>query len=200
MPGGLDTGESKIVAMNPWGSPLTLTAESLTADKAATVTGIQGTAVPSDGSVTRSVTTSSPSTIIITSDATAVARRSFGANGDQGGTGGAAPGADWVVLPAVTETPPFEPRLLVANPGDQPAEVTLTLIPEAGIDVAHPTDTLTVRPGTTGFAELPQAAPHAAVVVHSTQPVVPAFAAYSNDRGGYAVSVGVPWSGDSGTP
>lgn len=191
MPGGLDQGESKIVAMNPWSTPLTIQARLLNADQEQTATGLEGVSLAPETSMTRSVTTSSPATVTVTTVGTAVARRSFGTGGDQGGSGGAPPATDWVVLPAVTQTEPFEPRLLIANPGTQPVQVDLTLLPEGGIQPDKTTATLTVAPGTTGFADLPQFAPHAAVLVHAGSGVVPAFAAYSNDRGGYAVAVGV---------
>jgi len=75
-----------------------------------------------------------------------VSLRTLGLNGDQGATSGAsAPGRSWVILPAVAGLP-AKPGLVLANPGQDAAVVTLSYLPSGTTPVPAPV-TLTVRPG-----------------------------------------------------
>src|ERR671918_301050 len=60
----------------------------------------------------------------------AAARRTYGVVSDQGSTGGAPPAAAWVVFSTVAGSP-SRPSLVLANAGEEPAEVTLSYMPPA---------------------------------------------------------------------
>jgi hypothetical protein len=128
---------------------------------------------------------------------TVVALRTLGISADQGSTGGAsAPAAHWVVLPSIAGTP-AHPGLILANPGDVPAVVQLSLLPPSP-GIVPPPVTVTVRPGrvVAGPKLFVTAKPFAAILVTAESgTLVPAAASYSLGQDGnatYAVSLGVP--------
>jgi hypothetical protein len=124
----------------------------------------------------------------------AAVRRSFGVQADRGATAGLPEAAaDWVVLPAGLEGP-LEPRLVITNPGDETAEVSVTLLGEERPVQTEPAE-LSIRAGRTAVVPedfMSRGTRSAAVVRASSGEVVPAFATYSSNRSGYAVSAGVP--------
>jgi len=193
LPGGLDDNNASVVVMNPTEENASLSAALLTDDAEQTAAGAQGQGVEAMSARTLDVVTSSPSTIELSSDGPVIAasRRTFGVGGDQGATLGA-PGAsaDWVVLPAVGG-PPYDPRLILANPDEVDAEVELSLLGEDGLGESV-TVTVPARRTVLAPTDFTASAPLAAVRVHATQGgVVPVFVSYSQDRAGYAVSLGV---------
>lgn len=190
--GGRDEDTSGIAVVNPWESSTELMARLLTADQEQTATGLEGVSIPAESASTRTVDAQSPSSLALTSGPLAVARRSFSEQGDDGATTGVLPATSWVVLPAVTQTGPFEPRLVIANPGTQPADVSLRVLPENESKGGLTLPSAVVAPGTTEAIELPEDAVHSAVVVTADVPVASGIVGYSDDGRGYAVSAGVP--------
>jgi hypothetical protein len=125
----------------------------------------------------------------------AVALRVLGPGNDGAATGGApAPATDWVVLPTVAGEP-ARPGLALVNPGNRAAQVELSLLAAEGDQVPAPV-TVLVEPGSvaTAPAGFLAAAPDAAVLVRSTQPVVALGASTSlgtKGRSVYGMSVGL---------
>jgi hypothetical protein len=145
-----------------------------------------------------SLTTEGPATLdLAVPPGVTVGRRIFGVSSDQASTVAAiAPAPRWVLLPAVAGAP-SKPGLVLTNPGDELAEVSLSFLP-AGDEPAPDPISVTVPPGRSINAprEFLDLAPQAAVVAAaSTGTFVPAFASYSLGReglGGFALSLGVP--------
>jgi hypothetical protein len=144
------------------------------------------------------VTMEGPSAIDVRSTpGTVVALRTLGISADQGSTGGAsAPASAWVVLPSIAGTP-AHPGLILANPGDAPAVVKLSLLPSAP-GVVPPPVTVTIPPGrvVAGPKLFVTDEPFAAILATAESgTLVPAAASYSLGQDGnatYAVSAGVP--------
>jgi uncharacterized protein DUF5719 len=135
--------------------------------------------------------------LVASGEAVVVARRSAGLVNDSGSTAGVlGPASGWVVLPTAA-CDPNTPALALVNPGDQPAEVTLHILPRAGEPPA--TDvTVSVPPARTVAAPedfLAQDA-HAAVLVTATTGTVIASGASSScgqeGISAFAVAVGIP--------
>lgn len=198
LPGGFDQGTSTLVAMNTGEARPQVRGTVLAKDSSQPVTSlIQSPPAPTSAQ-TYAVATEGAATIDVRSSAPiAAARRTEGTSRDQGSTTGAsAPAAAWVVLPAVGGTP-AHPGLVIANPGDQPAAVTLSLIP-TGPEGAPSPVSMTVPPGRTVAAPTAfiTAKPFAAVLITATSgSFVAAAASYSLGVKGvaaYAVSLGVP--------
>ena len=123
------------------------------------------------------------------------ALRTTGPGSDDGASGGAfGPASAWVVLPALGGEP-ARPLLLLANPGDAAASVTLRLLPLDGgqgeVTIEVPAATLVSAP-----ASLLAGAPDAAVLVTSQgSPIVAGSATTSLGRDGrsvFALAAGVP--------
>jgi hypothetical protein len=134
---------------------------------------------------------------VVATGGAAVARRVAGHVNDTGSTGGVlGPARAWVVLPTVA-CEPNVPGLVLVNPGDGTAEVTLHALPQAGVS-APPDVTVSVPPARALPA--PQAFlsadPSAAVLVTATSGTVIASGASSScgREGilGFAVAAGVP--------
>ena len=198
LPGGFDQGRTDLVIMNPVGSRPTVTGAVLSADASQAIASLGQEGPNAASTQTYPVTTNGPSTIVLqSSSGVAVARRSYGVVSDQGSTEGAsAPARAWVILPAVAGYP-SHPGLVLANPGTESAEVTLSFLP-AGTGPMPAAVTVVVPPGRTVAAPkaFVEAKPFAAVIaVASSGTFVPAAASYSLGREGfatYAVSLGVP--------
>jgi hypothetical protein len=194
LPGGLDTNSAMVEVMNASDGHASLNAAVLTDDSEQTGAGIQGETVEPGASRSFSVITSSPSSLDVTADietgtgGVVVTRRTYGISGDFGATAGVtAPGSRWVVLPAVTD-PPFDPRLLLTNPGEEDVKAHLTLLGANGksTEVSVPARRTVLVP-----TEFTRAAPTMAVLVEvEGGGVAPVFVAYSEDGADYAVATG----------
>ena len=124
------------------------------------------------------------------------AMRTQGLGWDDAATTGAAQVAtSWVVLPSAAEEP-SEPSLAIVNPGDQPVDATLRLLPSDG-GVAPITTTIQIPPTSvveaeTGFmSEMPDAA----VLVEASGDVIVFGASTSGGREGlalYGIALGIP--------
>ncbi|MEX0991059.1 MAG: DUF5719 family protein [Actinomycetota bacterium] len=201
LPGGLDTGTADLAVMNTTTERIELEAHSFTGSGDRTTAGAQGQPVSPESAATFRPLTTDPTTLYVAAANAAIVtgRRTSGTDGDRASTVGVPYGTTgpWVVLPAVGGRRPFDTRLYISNQSpDVAAEVTVTLLGAEGVSLGRDQQRLSLKPRVTAYVELPHEAPHAAVLVESTgAEVVPAFTSYSNDRTGYAVSVGVPSPG-----
>jgi Family of unknown function (DUF5719) len=202
LPAGFDQGRTALAVMNAGTERTSFTADSgriLDAEGAQPIAALGEFAPAEESARTLPLTTSDPSTVVVTSPGVdvAFARRTFGVASDQGSTTGATrAGSAWIVLPAVVGSP-AHPGLVLANPGDVSAEVTLSALP-AGDRPGPESVTVEVPAGRTVQAPkaFVEAAPFSAVVATATSGTfVPAAASYSLGREGYAtyaVAIGVP--------
>jgi hypothetical protein len=124
------------------------------------------------------------------------ALRTTGRGNDSGATGGAAaPAEDWVVMPTVAGEPSI-PGLVIVNPGDGSARVTLRLLARQG----GPSDEITIEVPAASAVSAPRGflakAPDAGVMVHADgSPVVALGASTSLGNSGlstFGMAVGVP--------
>jgi Family of unknown function (DUF5719) len=128
------------------------------------------------------------------------ALRAVGRAGDGAATGGAAaPAAAWVVTPTIASAS-AHPGLVVVNPGDAPARVTLRLLQKGEAGVGAET-TITVPPERAAAAPAGflQQGPGASVLVTSDGPVVALGTSSSGGKKGldfYASAVGLPVPSD----
>jgi Family of unknown function (DUF5719) len=198
LPSGFDQGAATLVVMNPGEGRARTKGMLLSRDTSQTVSSlVEGAPAPRSASV-EPVTTEGPSTIVVTSTPpVGLALRTLGVNGDQGATVGASAAASaWVVLPAVAG-PPANPGLVLANPGTDPAVVTLSYLPSGGGPVPAPV-TVTVQPGRTSAAPkgFVTARPFSGILARATSGTFVAEASsYSLGQNGiasYATSLGVP--------
>ncbi|HEX9123593.1 MAG TPA: DUF5719 family protein [Actinomycetota bacterium] len=198
LPGGFDQGATDLVVMDPTEEAASVQALLLSKDTSQAVPSLVESSTNPGSAATYPVTTEGPSALVVRSPAgVAVARRSLGVTSDQGSTSGTGtPGQAWVILPAVAG-PPTHPGLVLANPGTEPVEVTLSYLPAAEGPVPSPV-TVQVPAGRVlgpprSFLE---AKPFSAILaVAPGGTFVPAAASYSLGREGYAtyaVSLGVP--------
>jgi hypothetical protein len=198
LPGGFDQGRTDLVVMSAGLDRVGLTGDLSDPDGSQPVAAFTEASPAGESARTITVTTGSPSSIRFAADGegVAVVRRTYGVASDQGATGGAPAGATaWVVLPAVFGSP-AHPGVVLANPGEEPATVTLSVLPGGGASGPDPI-TIDVPAGRTvqapkGFVE---AAPRSAILaVSTTGTFVPAASSYSRGREGlaaFAVAVGV---------
>ncbi len=201
LPGGTDQGRTDLVVMNPGVAKADFGATLLGRDAEQVVGGLEQVAQSGSSAMTYPASTRGPSTIDLRVAGTigvAAVRRTYGINSDQGSTGGvSAPGGAWVVLPA-TAGPPFNPGVVLSNPGGDPARVTLSFLSPSG--TAQPPAPIVVSVPAGRTVEVPRAfvdaEPTGAVLaVASEGTFVPAAASYSLGKlglAGYAVAVGVP--------
>jgi uncharacterized protein DUF5719 len=194
-------GPSELTVLAPGDTGVGFSASLLSRDQAAPAGDLID--VRQDGLSARAypLQTDGPASVLVAvaggEPAVAVALRSLLGGGDTAATGGGfVPSTRWVVLPAVAGEP-ATPGLVLVNPGEREAEVTLMLLgrPDAA-GLPEPT-VVRISPGR--VAAVPKsflaAAPDAAVVVSSDSPVVALAASRSLERGGsagYALSAGVP--------
>ncbi len=201
LPGGFDQGRTDLVVASSGLQRVALSGTLLQLDASQQVAELADASPPAESARTFPVTTAGPSAIVLAADGpgVAAARRTFGVASDQGSTIAAEPAGAWIVLPAVAGHP-THPGVVLANPGAEPAEVTLWLLPGGGAPTAGPV-TVVVPPGSTVPAPkaFVQAAPRAAVLaVAEAGTFVPATASYSLGREGFAafaVALGVPIPG-----
>jgi hypothetical protein len=115
-------------------------------------------------------------------------------NGDPAEQSGAAgPARSWLVLPA---TPPDAGRcvLVVQNPGNAEAGLTITLLgPDGPVTTPARLASASVPPGRTLSFALPSGAGALSAVVVGSSPVV--AAAVGTVAAGYAATLGLPMSG-----
>lgn len=202
LPASSDQGRSDLLVMNTSDRDADLSGSLVDADASrdieAVLNAIAEAPAAAGSSIAYSLTTDGPAAVDLSVPAgVAVARRTFGVSADQGSTVAAdVPHAAWVLLPAVAGGP-SKPGLVLANPGDEPAEVTLSFL-SAGSDPPPDPITMTVPAGRSVNAprEFLDLKPRSAVLaLASSGTFVPAFASYSLGREGvaaYAVSLGVP--------
>jgi len=194
-PGGADAGRTDLAVMNDGLERVMLGAELLGAEAEQPFAGLADSAPPPRSGRTFPATTSGPSSVVFTAQGSGVAatRRTFGVVSDQGSSNGAEPSGAWVILPAVGGSP-SHPRVFLANPGSEPAEITLSYLEGTSTQPL----TVSVPPRATvavpkGFVE---AAPEGAMLARaSSGTFVPAAASSSLGREGlatYAVALGIP--------
>ena len=199
-PGGEDGGRSELPVMSEAdgdGSRVTLSGELLLTGETPPqeVPGLADASMPDGSARTFPATTTEVSSLRLDAAGGSVAtvRRTFGTVSDQGAVTGALPAASWLVMPAVAGSP-ANPRMVLANPGPDPAAVTLTYL-----SPGPPNElTITVPPDAT--VQVPQAFllvdPEAGVWARAgTGTFVIASASYSlgpEGRATYAVSLGIP--------
>jgi hypothetical protein len=194
-PGGADAGRAELVVMSSGLERVGLVGELLEKEVEQPFAGLADSAPPAESGRTYPTTTAGPTSVLFTAEGSGVAAssRTFGVVSDQASTNGGEPAAAWLVLPAVSGSP-SNPGLVLANPGAEPVQVTLSYLAPA---TASPV-TLTIPPMRTATAPkaFVQAAPSGAVLaVASSGTFVPAAASYSRGREGfatYAVALGVP--------
>ncbi len=210
LPASFDQGRSDLFVMNTLDVDADVTGSlfdrDVTASLEVDLRAIRGTPPAAASSTAYQFTTEGPSTVDVTAPpSVAFARRTFGVSSDQGSTVAAeAPDGAWVLLPAVAAGP-SKPGLALANPGDDPADVTLSFLPSGTEPPPKPIE-VTIPAGRTINAprEFLERKPRSAVLaVASTGTFVPAFASYSLGRegvAGYAVSLGVRVPSGSAPP
>jgi hypothetical protein len=198
-PGGADAGRTEVAVMNGADAEqeagrLELAGEVLGAEGIAPFAGLQEASLPPGSARTFPTTTSGASSVrleLIGEDAAAV-RRTYGVVSDQASVTGAEPSSAWIVLPAVAGLPAV-PGLALANPSDEPVEVTLSYLAPGPDDEV----VVTVPPGSTVQApkEFRELAPEVAVLAESEGTFVPAAVSYSLGREGFATfagAIGIP--------
>jgi uncharacterized protein DUF5719 len=204
-PGGGDAGRTQLPVMNA--SP-TQEGERASVDgeilgegqPPQAFAGLAESSLPPMSARTFPATTSVPSSIRleVSGDRMAAVRRTFGTVSDQAAVTGAEPASSWIVLPTVAGSP-SHPGLVLANPGTEPAEVTLSFL-APGPDQQV---TVTVPPQSTAEApeEFLSIAPEVGVLATaSSGTFVPASASYSlgvEGFAGYAVALGIPIAPDA---
>lgn len=198
LPGGFDQGRTDLLVMNTSEQRQTASGAILSREGEQAVGSLAETGLAATAGQTYPVTTEGPTTLHVAgSESVWFARRTYGKVSDQGSTPGAAtPGRAWVILPAVAGAPSHA-GLVLANPGDVDARVTLSFLP-AGTEPPPPPVVVTVpaRRSVAAPKEWVRSRPLAAVLaIAESGTFVPAAASYSLGREGYAtyaVSVGVP--------
>lgn len=199
LPGGFDQGRTDLVAMNAAGDRRDVAGVLYERDTEQTVGSLVAASLAGGSAQAFPVTTNGPSTIEVRamSPGVAITRRTYGVVSDRASTAGAATTSGaWVVLPTVIEGPSHA-GIVLGNPTDQDAEVTLTFLPSGA---TTPPDPATVRVPAHRTVAAPKAwleeRPLAAVLaIATTGTFVPASASYSLGREGYAtyaVALGVP--------
>jgi Family of unknown function (DUF5719) len=199
-PGGDDAGRTQLSVMSasttPEGGRVSLSGDILGEGQSPQAfAGLAESSLPPMSARTFPATTSVPSSIRfeVSGDRIAAVRRTFGTVSDQAAVTGAEPASSWVVLPTVVGSP-SHPGLVLANPGTEPAEVTLSFL-SPGPDQQV---TVTVPPQSTAEAPEPflSVAPEAGVLATAASGTfVPASASYSlgiEGLAGYAVALGIP--------
>jgi hypothetical protein len=194
-PGGADAGRTELVVMSAGTERVGLAGDILSSEGAQPFVGLADASPPGGSARTFPATTSGASAIrlSVTGEDVAAVRRTYGVVSDQGAITGAVPGAAWILLPAAAGMP-ADPGLVLANPGGEPAVVTLSYLspgPPTAVEV-------TVPPGTTIQApkEFRLLAPEVGVIARaSSGTFVPAVVSYSLGREGlaaYAAALGIP--------
>ena len=198
LPGGFDQGRTDLVVMNGGPDRTGLSGELSDPEGSQPVAAFAESSPAGGSARTITLTTGSPSSVSFAADGedVAVVRRTYGIASDQGATAGAPRASSaWIVLPAVYGSP-AHPGLVLTNPGDATATVTLSVLPGGEAPGPGPV-TVEVPAGRTVQApkRFVEAAPRSAVLaVATTGTFVPAASSYSRGREGiaaFAVAVGV---------
>lgn len=198
LPGAGDVGRSEVAVVSTGAERVTISGELLQPEADQPLPPLAEAGPRASAATTIPLTTGSPSALLVRADGPGVAfaRRTFGVVADQGSTTGASqPGAAWVLTPSVIGQP-SHPQIVLANPGAEPASVTLSVLPVEGAS-APPPVTVGIPPGGTVLAPkgfTAQAATSSVLAVASTGTFVPVSASYALGREGYAtyaVAVGV---------
>lgn len=191
LPGGNDRGRSDLVVMVPGTDTGVLSGVQLGTGPAQAIPGLAEAQPPGGSARAFPVATAGASALVSTSVGVPSARRSSGAGDDDGSTIGAQPGTAWVVLPTVPAAP-YDVGLIVANPGDTAATVTLKPLGygPAPITLLIPPSSVVAAPKT--FTEA--IGDLAVLVIATSGAVVPVGASSSLGKEGhaaYAVALGV---------
>lgn len=198
LPGAGDAGRSELTIVNTGEERATISGELLEPGGAQPLSALADAGPKPRAATTVPLTTGSPSTLLVRADRPGVAfgRRTFGVVADQGSTAGATePGAAWVLMPSVIGQP-SHPQIALANPGEEPASVVLSVLPVEGAPVTSPV-TVRIPPGATVLAPkgfTAQAATSSVLAVAQAGTFVPVSASYALGREGYAtyaVALGV---------
>jgi hypothetical protein len=198
-PGGDDAGRTDLVVMSAGttddGARVSLEGDILGEGEPQAFAGLADASMPATSARTFTATTSGATSVrwTVTGEDVAAVRRTFGVVSDQASVTGAQPASSWIVLPAVAGEP-SNPGLVLANPGTEPAVVTLSFLAPGPAEQV----TVTVPAGSTVAASegFLQAAPEAGVSATATSGTfIPAAASYSLGQEGfatYAVALGIP--------
>lgn len=195
LPGAADAGRTELVVMSAGTQRRAIAGTLLQTEQEQLFAGLEDSAPPGEASRTFPASTEGPTSVVFAASGpdVAPARRTFGVVSDQGSVGGAEPASAWVVLPAVFGSP-SHPRLVLANPGSEPIQVTLSTLSPGG--AGSVVVTVPARRTVTAPKAFVESAPEAAVLaVAPTGTFVAAAASYSRGREGfatYAVALGVP--------
>jgi len=199
LPGGADSGRSDLIAMSAGVERVSLSGSVIDPEQEQAIAGLTDASPPGESARTLPATTSTPSTLVVGAEGSEVAfaRRTYGVASDQASTAGAVePAEAWVVLPVLAGAP-AHPGIVLANPGDVTASVTLRPLPEGGASVPEsimvqvPARSTVSAPK--GFVE--GVGSSAVLAVAEVGAFVPATATYARGREGYAtyaVAVGIP--------
>jgi hypothetical protein len=197
LPGAGDVGRSELAVVSTGGERAGISGELLDPEGRQPLSVLAEAGPGTRAATTVTLTTGSPSTLVVRADrpGVAFARRTFGVVADRGSTAGATePGTAWVLLPSVIGQP-SHPQIALANPGDVPATVSLSVLPVAGAAVPSPVS-VRVPPGATVLAPkafTAQAATSSVLAVAQAGTFVPVSASYALGREGwatYAVALG----------
>ncbi len=195
IPAGGDAGTRHLVVLNNGGSRADLTAVAEAATGQRLVSGPEGFTVgPGEAKTFEPERVKDSGLLVAASNDRPVlaALRVNGSAGDSATlTGSPSTSAKWLVLPAL---PPSGGRsfLLVQNPGREQVEVTFQVIGSSSS--AAPLRPRTILSGRTIRISLPSEAgrPISIVVRAKGGTIVAATASYSQDRRGYAATLGLP--------
>ena len=198
-PGGDDAGRTDLVVMSAGttddGARVSLEGDILGEGEPQAFAGLADASMPAASARTFTATTSGATSVrwTVTGVDVAAVRRTFGVVSDQASVTGAQPASSWIVLPAVAGEP-SNPGLVLANPGTEPAVITLSFLapgPAEQVTITVPAGSTVAAPE--GFL---QAAPEAGVSATATSGTfIPATASYSLGQEGfatYAVALGIP--------
>ena len=198
-PGGDDAGRTDLVVMSAGttddGARVSLEGDILGEGEPQAFAGLADASMPAASARTFTATTSGATSVrwTVAGEDVAAVRRTFGVVSDQASVTGAQPASSWIVLPAVAGEP-SNPGLVLANPGTEPAVITLSFLvpgPAEQVTVTVPAGSTVAAPE--GFL---QAAPEAGVSATATSGTfIPATASYSLGQEGfatYAVALGIP--------
>ena len=199
-PGGEDAGRTELPVMSEpegGGSRVTLSGGLLLADGTPPqgVPGLTEASMPEGSARTFPASTTGIASVRFEAAGGGIAtvRRTFGTVSDQAAVTGANPAPSWLVMPAVAGSP-ANPGTVLANPGPEPAELTLRYLSPG------PSDELTISVPPEATVQVPHAylllAPETGVWAEArTGTFVVASASYSlgaEGRATYAVSLGIP--------
>jgi len=186
-----------LTVMNPVDARVGLTVVAQGPKRQKLVSSVEGFSVPPQSVATFDVTSlAGAGTLATTTNdrGFVAALRLVGVNGDPAAQSGATgPARSWLVLPA---TPPDGGRnvLVVQNPGNAEARLTVTLLgPDGTVTTPSRLASATVPPGRTVSFALPTEGPALSAVVVGSNPVVAAMAGTVPQ--GYAMTLGMPMSG-----